>query len=455
MRHPESTHIRQRFRFLSALLLAIPLAAVSGDEASPTVARSEGTWPQWRGPHGTGSAAATAAPPFDWSESQNVRWKTAVPGLGHSSPIVAGDRVFLTTALADGEQQPPKFSGAEGAHDNLPVSQAHSFVALAVDRWTGNIAWQTKISHAMPHEGGHRSASLASASPVTNGTHVFVSFGSYGIACLDVDGRVVWQHDLGTMQSKHGHGEGASPALYGDYLVVNWDHEGQSFIVALDARTGDERWRVERDEVTSWSSPLIVRHDDRMQVIVAGTKRVRAYDLATGRVLWACGGLSGNVVATPVAGDGIVYVGSSYEIRSMLAIRLDGAQGDLTGTDHVLWKRRLRTPYVPSPLLHDGHLYFLAHYQNVLSRVVGETGNEPVGPFRLGALGNIYASPVAADGRVYITDLEGVTQVIGTGEVPRLIATNRLDDSFSASAAIVGDQLFLRGRNSLYCLQKG
>ncbi len=409
-------------------------------------------WTQWRGPSGTGAATNDATPPVTWSETENIRWKTKLPGLGHSSPIIAGDLVVVTTAIPEGKKQAPKYSGAPGAHDNLPVEQAHSFVTIAVNRVDGKIAWSTKLNNSMPHEGAHNSASLASASPATNGKHIYVSFGSHGLGCLDLTGKIVWQKSLGRMNTKHGHGEGATPALFDDRLVVNWDHEGQSFIAALDTKNGEPIWRKDRDEVTSWASPLVVTVADKQQVIVCGTERIRAYDLTTGKVVWQCGGLSANVVATPVAGNGVVYVGSSYEIRSLMAIKLAGAKGDITGSDQVLWQRRIRTPYVPSPLLYENRLYFLGHYQNVLSRVEGPTGEEPVGPFRLGPLGNIYASPVAANGRVYITDLEGVTQVLSSGEIPRPIAVNRLDDSFSASAAIVDDEIFLRGREFLYCI---
>lgn len=409
-------------------------------------------WPQWRGPHGTGVAAAGADPPTHWSEEQNIRWKTKLPGLGHSSPVVTTDVVLLTTAIPFGESQTPRYSGAPGAHDNLPVSRKHRFVVLGLDRKRGTELWRTTVREALPHEGGHYTASLASASAITDGTHVFAYFGSYGLHCLSLAGEKVWSKDLGTMHTKHGHGEGSSPALWDDTIVVNWDHEGQSFIAALNKLNGDERWRKKRDEVTSWASPLIVTHAGRQQVIVCGTSRVRGYDLRNGDVLWECGGLSANVVATPVFANGIVYVGSSYEIRSMFAVRLEGAKGDITGSDHVLWQRRERTPYVPSPLLVDGHLYFLRHYQGILSRVEAQSGEESSGPFRLGSLRNIYASPVSAGNRIYFTDLDGVTQVVSTGEIPRLLSVNRLDDSFSASAAIVGKDLYLRGRESLYAI---
>lgn len=440
-----------------ALVVLVCFAIWGGTKPAMVIASENATtssqdWPQWRGPTGTGAADPSAKPPTTWSESVNLRWKTAIPGLGHSSPIVLGSRVFVTTAVADGETQPPTFSGAPGAHDNLPVRQAHSFYVLALDRKTGDILWKSKLANVMPHEGGHHTGSLASASPVADDLHVYASFGSHGIGCYDMAGKLVWSRNLGRMQSKHGHGEGASPLLYDGRLFVNWDHEGQSFMVALDSTTGRTIWKMDRDEVTSWCSPIAVEHAGRTQIIACGTTRVRAYDYRDGKVIWECGGLSGNVVATPVAGAGIVYVGSSYEIRSMMAIQLDAAAGDITGSSNILWKRRMRTPYVPSPLLYRDQVYFLAHYQNVLSRVEGKSGEEPIGPFRLGPLGNIYASPVAADGRVYVTDLEGVTQVIHAGEIPRPLAVNRLDDRFSASAAIAGDAIFLRGAQYLYCL---
>ena len=254
------------------------------------------------------------------------------------------------------------------------------------------------------------------------------------------------------MHVKHGHGEGASPALFGNSLVVNWDHEGDSFIVALDKRTGNERWKKPRDEPTSWTSPVIALVEGKPQVIVSGTTAIRGYDLVTGEVIWHCSGLSNNVVASPVFSDGILYAGSSYEIQSMLALNLKGAKGDLKKTDHVLWTRQHRTPYVPSPLFYKGHLYFLRHYQAILTRVVGPTGEEPNGPIRLPGILNLYASPVAANGRIYFTDQQGVTLVISWDKAPEILSVNRLDDSFNASAALVGDSIILRGKNFLYRL---
>jgi outer membrane protein assembly factor BamB len=304
----------------------------------------------------------------------------------------------------------------------------------------------------LPHEQGHYTGSLASNSPVTDGQHVFVFFGSFGLYCLDVSGRLIWKADFGPMQSLHGHGEGSSPALYKDTLLVNWDHEGDSFVVALDKATGNERWRVQRNEVTSWASPIIIEHAGRPLAIISGTSRVRAYDLASGEVVWECGGLSSNIVASPVYADGMVFAGSSYDKRALHAIRLDGAAGDITGSDHVLWSRFRGTPYVPSPLLYDGGLFFLTHYQGILSRVDARTGDDRPGAIRLPGISSIYASPVAAAGRVYVTDLEGATIVVSAGETPRLLPLNRLSEPVSASAAVAGREIFLRGDKHLYAI---
>lgn len=410
-------------------------------------------WPNWRGPLGTG-VATNANPPLEWSDTKNLLWKSAIPGRGHSTPVVWGDTVFVTAAVAVGEKLDPKASGRPGAHDNLDVDSAHQFLVIAIDLNNGKERWRKEVNRIVPHEGGHYTASLASASPVTNGTHVYAFFGSHGLYCLDFDGNVIWSKQFGQMHTKHGHGEGSSPALSGDTLIVNWDHEEQSFVVALNAKTGEERWRNLRDEVTSWSSPTIVSVNKRRQAIVCGTDRVRAYDLKSGDTIWECGGLSANVVATPVFDNGVIYVGSSYDKRAMMAIRLADASGDITGTEHVLWTRTRGTPYVPSPLLYDGALYYLTHYQNILTRIDAEAGSDSPGAMRLGELRNIYASPVGAGGNVFITDLDGVTLVMTNTPIPRPVSVNRIGESVSASLAIVGNKILIRGNNHLFCIAK-
>lgn len=424
-----------------ATLLVLAIALLPDDPS----------WPQWRGPLMTG-VAPDADPPIEWSESKNIRWKVELPGRGHSTPVVWNDRIYLTASMPIGEKVEPIPETAPGAHHNVLVPYHHRFMVLAVDRKNGAILWNTAVHEELPHEGGHESGTLASGSPATDGKVVIAFFGSRGLYALDPDGTLLWKKDLGRMYSKHAHGEGSSPLLHGDTVVVIWDHERDSFVAAFDRMSGEERWRTTRDEKTSWASPIVVEHDGVDQLIVSGTTRIRAYDLSDGSVIWECGGLSKNVVATPVSADGIVVAGSSYDTRAILAIRLDGAAGDLTGTDQVLWRRIRGTPYVPSPLLYDDSVYFLNHYQGVLSKADLKTGENQAGPFRLSGLTDIYASPVGAGGRIYITDRDGTTLVMSHEDQPKILSLNRLDDSISASAAPVGRELILRGEQYLYCI---
>ena len=409
-------------------------------------------WGQWRGPLSTG-VAPRGEPPVERSETRNVRWKTPLPGKGHSTPVVWGDRVFVTTAVPTGEPLSARSKDPHGAHNNEHARRRQKFVVLAIDRRDGTLLWQTTVHTEQPHESTHVSGSWASASPVTDGRVVIASFGSSGLYGLDVHGELLWRADLGRMQVMHGHGEGSSPALHGDTVVVNRDHEGGSFIIALDSRNGKQRWKTQRVETTSWSSPLIVEHEGRVQVIVAATRRVRAYDLTDGRLIWECGGLSGNVVATPVAADGFVYAANSYETREMMAIRLTGARGDITGSDQVVWSRHRDTPYVPSAVLYGDTLCFLKHYQGILTCLQAKTGKELFGPARIQGIRDVYASLVGAAGRIYVVDRGGGTLVLERGGKFEALALNRLDDSFSASPAIAGDALFLRGESYLYCLR--
>jgi len=216
-------------------------AAIAQDGAQDRndASQTERFWPQWRGPLATG-VAPQADPPVEWSETENVRWKTELPGEGHSTPIVWDDRIFLTAAVPTGPPLAPRYSGRPGAHDNAPITRRHQFVVLALRRNDGEILWRRTVRETVPHEGGHRTASHASNSPVTDGERVYAFFGLQGLYCLDAEeGEVLWSRDFGRMHTKHGHGEGASPALHGETLIVNWDHEGQSFIAALDKRSGE------------------------------------------------------------------------------------------------------------------------------------------------------------------------------------------------------------------------
>jgi outer membrane protein assembly factor BamB len=443
-----------RLPIILLLTCLVHWCSVATEATGACADTSLNNWRQWRGPTANG-VAPYANPPIHWSETNNLRWKIALPGKGHSSPIVSGDAVYVLSAVPVGDSQKPVYDDAPGVHDSVPVTHRHQFIAMALNRRDGKISWMKVLREEWPHEGGHVTGSLASNSPVTDGERLYVFFGSRGLYCLDLTGEVKWQKDLGRMHTLHAHGEGSSPVLYGDTLVVCWDHEADSFLYAFDKRTGRTLWKVPRDEKTSWSTPLIVEHEGKPQVIVSATKRVRGYDLGTGTQLWECAGLTENVVASPVYYRGLVIAGNSYYSQAMLAIRVAGAKGEISGTDHVVWKLNRLSPYVSSPLLYDDTLYVIRHNQNVLSRFDPATGKPRGEPLRLEGIRDfIFSSPVGAAGRVYVTARDGATVVLRHDSENAVLAVNHLEDSFSASPAVAGGEFYLRGERFLYCLSE-
>lgn len=400
-------------------------------------------WGSWRGPESTGVARG-ANPPTTWAEDKNIRWKVPIPGRAASSPVVWGDRVYVTTAIETDEPGTPV---AEGRPDKV-----HEFVVLALDRKDGSTVWRKVVTKAVPHENGHKTATQASHSPIVDGARVYAYFGSRGLYCLDRDGEVLWSKDLGRMNSRARFGEGSSPALHGNKLVVTWDHEGSSFLVVFDKLTGDELWRRDRDEATSWSTPVVVPVGGRAQIVTAATKASRGYDLETGDLLWSCTGMTDFCVATPVFADGLVYLISGFKGNSLQALRLADAQGDISGTDAIAWNHGRNTSYAPSPLLYDGLLYFLQENTSVLSCLDARTGEVHYERQRL-RMRTVYSSPAGAAGRVYVTARDGTTKVIRRGVAFEEIATNQLEgEDFDASPALVGNELFLRGGGHLYCI---
>jgi outer membrane protein assembly factor BamB len=418
----------------------------------------EKNWPQWRGPHANG-VAPYGDPPVHWGENENVRWKIEIPGSGHATPIVWDDRVFVLTAVEMDKRakpggQDPGSSPPGGGPRTTTTTSKLDFSILAIRRADGQVLWQRSARQEVPHEGMHTTASWASSSPVTDGKHVYAYFGSRGLYCYDMQGKLEWSKDLGDMHTRRGFGEGSSPALYGEHIVVNWDHEGQSFIVVLDKHTGKKLWKVERDEPTSWSTPLVVAGGGKPQVITSAANRVRAYDLATGKLVWHSNGMTLNVVPSPVVADDLVYVMSGFRGSALQAIRLSVAKGDITGTEAIAWTYDQDTSYVPSPLLYDDTLCFLKTNDGILTCLDPTTGGEHFARQRLPDLGQVFASPVGAGGRVYIPGGNGATVVVKRGPKYKLLAENRLDDSFSASPALAGREIYLRGADHLYCLAR-
>ena len=435
--------------------LCIVPALAQGTEPPPDFMKY---WHQWRGPEATG-VAPFGDPPVEWGEDKNVRWKTEIPGKGHASPVVWGERIFVLTAIetdkvvepneaGDGSQQLPAWRRRMG----VTTAKVHEFAILAIDRRDGRILWQRTAREELPHEGTHAEGSWASNSPVTDGEHVYAYFGSRGLYCFDMQGNLVWEKDFGAMATKLSFGEGSSPAIHDEAIVVIWDNEGRSFIIALDKRTGEILWETDRDEATAWATPTIVEHDGKPQVITSATNRVRSYDLATGNLLWECGGMTGNVIPCPVVGNGVVYVTSGFRGSALLAIRLDLASGDITDSEAVIWGLDKDTPYAPSPLLYGDMLYLLLENEGILSCLNAVTGQPYYSRQRLEGIKVVFGSPVGASDRAYFTGKNGVTLVVRRGPDFEVLATNSLDDSFTASPAIVDKEMYLRGHKYLYCI---
>jgi outer membrane protein assembly factor BamB len=416
-----------RTRELAAvvLLLAGPAALKAADGGR--------YWPQWRGPLGTGEAPL-ARPPVEWSETKNIRWKVEVPGVGKSTPVVWDDLVIVTSAVPSSKD---------------PAASTYEFVVLAYGRGDGQLRWRRTVKEEKPHEGTHKDGTYASGSALTDGRRVYAFFGSRGLYALDMKGRVLWQKDLGLMQTRNAFGEGASPALHGETLVVTWDHEGADFVVALHAVSGKEKWRRAREEPTTWATPLVVEHAGRAQVVVGGTNKLISYDLQTGDVVWQAAGLTPNVIPSPVSAGGVVYAMSGFRGSALRAIRLADARGEVTGPPALAWSHDQDTPYVPSPLLVGGGLYFLKSNSGILTSLDAASGETRYRE-RLEAVPNVYASPVAADGRIYVVGREGSAVVLAAGPQLKVLATNRLDDAFDASPALVDHELYLRGARHLY-----
>jgi outer membrane protein assembly factor BamB len=451
-------------RSISAIFFMIVAMAIAGVAARATGGGSE-NWPQWRGPLATG-VAPSGDPPIEWGPDRNIKWKVEIPGKGSATPVVWGDTIFVLTAAPTARRQPgkeappaepPPPAGAQaGPPRNLQPEFIQQFIVVAINRKDGRTLWQKIVREELPHEGWNPNATItwASSSPVTDGRMVYAHFGSRGLYALDMKGNVKWERDFGDMDTG-GFGEGSSPVLDGDRLVVNWDHQGESFIVALDKNTGKELWRTPRDEKTSWTTPLIVEHRGKKQVITAASKKVRSYDLADGTLLWEGPALTNGCVASPVHANGVVYVMSGYGGSVLYAIRLAQANGDITASEQAIaWKYDRDTPWVPSPLLYGDELYFLKVNSGILSVFNARTGQRLYGEQRLQGLPSVYASPVGAAGRVYIAGREGAVAVIQRGPQFKLLAVNQLDDGFDASPVVVGNEIYLRGTKHLYRVSK-
>ena len=425
------------------------LALGSFADVSSQAADAERFWPQWRGPHFKG-VSTTANPPITWSETKNIAWKAPLPGRGNSTPVIWGDRLFVTSAVPAGVTGEAQHTPRGG----LPQRGMHRFVVLAIDRKTGKTVWERTAREQEPHEASHfENGTWASGSPITDGQRLFAYFESFGLYAYDMNGKLLWEKDLGDKRMRNEFGEGSTPVLHRDTLVVVWDHlNGQSFVAAIDARDGKELWRVSRKEIDTWATPIVLEANGRAQVVVPAMERVRAYDLENGSVVWESDGLTMNTIPSPVFEDGILILMSGFRGNDLKAIRIADAKGNIDGTGAILWTLDRDTPYVPSPLLYDGILYFLKSNNGILTALDVKTGKPHYSQQRLAGVPNVFASPVGARGRVYLPGREGATAVIKSGPAFEVLATNQLDDSFDASPAMVDNVMYLRGYKSLYAI---
>jgi outer membrane protein assembly factor BamB len=436
-----------RRAWLSVVCAAVCAAGVVRGQAG------QANWPQWRGPALNGVVPGDA--PLEWSDSRNVSWKIEIPGRGYSSPIVWGDKLFLTTAVPTGKGSgPADAGGGRGPGGNAGVDE-HRFVVMAFDRVSGKPLWQDTAATATPHEGYHRIyGSFASNNPATDGRHVYAFFGSQGLFAYDMNGKPVWKRDFNQrMKMRLQFGEGAAVVLHEGKLITVFDHQEQGLLAVTDAATGKPLWSVPRHEGSSWSTPLVVSHQGKKQIVVTATPKAMAYDLQTGKLEWEVTGIGLNPIPMPVQSGDVVYVMSGFRDPKLLAVRL-GRTGNLTGTDAVLWESTRGPSYTPSPVLHEGILYLLTD-NGQLSALDAKTGQPFYQQQRLPKPYNFKASPIAVNGRLYLASEDEDVIVVKMGPSYEVLATNTLpDQSFIATPVAVGGDLYLRSRTHLFRVTK-
>lgn len=417
-------------------VLGILLACTSALAEGPG-ARDQ--WRQWRGPHNNGVAESNA--PLHFSAEKNVRWRIPIPGHGNSTPVISEGTIYVTTAVV---------SDKDDGEGDFPL---YDFLVLAIDSETGKELWRRTATSAKPHEGYHRRyGSFASNSPVTDGEILIASFGSRGVYAYTMDGELIWNRDLGQMHMRMAFGEGIAPVLYGDSLIIQNDHEGQSYIVVLDKASGEEKWRAERDERSSWPQPAVVEFEGRTQ-LVTSSSRVRSYDLDTGELIWEAGGLGANAIPAVInLSNQMVIAMTGYRDPNLLAIQL-GGEGDITDNpDFIKWTNDRGNAYSASPVLHEGILYFVTD-RGMVSAFGAKTGKKFYHQQRLPETYTFKASPVAAREKLYLASEEGDVIVLRLGKTYEVMAVNSMgDEMFVSSPVILDGRLYLRSQDELFCI---
>ncbi|MGH9943498.1 MAG: PQQ-binding-like beta-propeller repeat protein [Pyrinomonadaceae bacterium] len=422
-------------------------------------------WPQFRGPQASGVAAEGKPAPASWDAAKmtNIKWKTEIPGLAHSGPVVWGDRVFVTTAISSD----PKASLRVGLYGDVePVKQEpkHTWKVYALDKRTGKILWERAAYEGLPKVKRHTKATHASATPATDGRHVVALFGAEGLYCYDANGKLMWKQDLGPLDAgwfydpDYQWGHASSPVIYKNMVIVQADIQKDSFIAAYDLKTGKQLWKTLRDEIPSWGTPTVYEGRTRAELITNGTKFVRGYDPATGKELWRLGGNSEITTPTPFVAHDLIFVASGYRpIQPIYAIRLGAANGDITLAEgkesnaSVAWSKQRGGPYMPTPIVYGEHLYTCSN-NGVLAAYNAKTGEKVYQERIAGRGGAFTASPVAADGKLYFTSEDGEIFVVKAGPKYELLSTNAMGEVCMATPAISDGTLYVRAQRHLYAV---
>jgi len=439
------------FRYLAPLAVVPFLAFAAGAS----------NWPQFRGEGARGVSDATGLPE-KWSATENVAWKTEIPGRGWSSPVVWDGRIFLTTVINFGETEAAKKGLYLGGERPDAPESVHQYFVYCLDLESGGVVWKKMMHEGKPATPRHLKNSYASATPVTDGERVYAYFGNLGIWCLDFDGNEVWNKPIEPREIRAAWGTGASPALHENRLYIVNDNNETSYMVALDKRTGDEVWRVPRDEKSNWSTPFVWRNELRTEIVTAGSKAVRSYDLE-GRPLWSLSGMSSITIATPYATDGLLYVSSGYvgsRLKPVYAIR-PGAKGDIsledgqTANEWIAWSDSKGAPYNPSTLVYNGRLFVL-YDMGFFACYDAADGTPIVKRERIPDVRPFTASPWAYQGKVFCLSEDGVTCVYNADDPVELLYTNKLagDEMAMATPAIADGRLIIRTEGRVYCIGK-
>ena len=468
--------VRSSSRVVLSVLCAIALGTASGASGQEAGTDREklvrlSSWPQFRGPSARGVAlerlspggvAASSEIPDRWSTTENVAWKTDIPGRGWSSPVVWGNRVFLTTVINSEESEPAKKGLYFGGERLAPPKSVHQWKVLCLDLESGKVLWDKQVHEGVPKSSIHIKSSFASETPVTDGKRLYCCFGNLGIYALDLDGNELWRYDLEPLPTRLGWGAAASPVLHDGKLYFCNDNEKSSYLLCLDASTGKEDWKVARDEKSNWSTPYIWENARRTELVTAGSGQVRSYDLQ-GNLLWSLRGMSTITIATPYESDGLLYVSSGYvgdQSRPIYAIK-PGASGDIslkeneTTSDSIAWSLPKAAPYNPSTLVHHGRLYVL-YDRGLLACFDAATGREIYAQQRLPNGRAFTSSPWAVGDKVYCISEDGVTFVVQEGDEFKLLHTNAFEeeDMGMATPAIVSGKLLIRTAARIYCIAK-